>query len=136
VKRRRCVGKGALRAELTIARMDVERMVGTPAALPTRHHSSRLVPQLRLHDGLADLGAAVGAFIGEVDLRHGPMRLDVTHIHFKSDATRTDDEAGLDFVVMMDVGWHVGSPQEDTQESIHQWSLTGAEHTPAARRRS
>src|SRR5437899_1447065 len=90
-------------------------------ALPTlRIHGSRLVPQFRLHDGLANLGAAVGAFIGEVDLRHAPMRLDVAHIHLKSDAARTNDEGWLCVIVIMDIGWHVGSPQEDTQESIHQ----------------
>ena len=77
----------------------------------------KLMPQ-RLHDGLANFGATVGAFIGEVDLRHAPMRLDVTHKHRKSDAARTDDERRFD-AVMMDVGWHVGSPQEDIQEGIH-----------------
>jgi hypothetical protein len=85
--------------------------------------SPKLMPQLRLHDGLSNFGAAVGAFIGEVDLRHAPMRLDVAHIHRKSDTARTDDKGRFD-IVMMDIGWHVGSPQEDTQESIHQWSLT------------
>ena len=80
----------------------------------------KLMPKLWLHDGLANFGATVGALIGEVDPRHAPMRLDVAHIHFEPHTARTDDEARLDIVVMMDVGWHVGSPQEDTQESIHQ----------------
>ena len=82
------------------------------------------MPRFRLHNGLADFRPAVGAFISEVDLRHAPMRLDVAHIHRNSDAARTDDKGRFGIVVMMDIGWHVGSPQEDTQESIHQWSLT------------
>jgi hypothetical protein len=84
------------------------------------------MPRFRLHNGLADFRAAVGAFISEVDLRHAPMRLDVAHIHRNSDAAWTQDEGGFN-IVMMDIGWHVGSPQEDTQESIHQWSLTRSE---------
>ena len=75
------------------------------------------MPHFRLHHGPANLGAAVGAFISEIDLRHAPMRLDVAHIHRNSDAARTKDEGGFN-IVMMDIGWHVGSPQEDTQESI------------------
>ena len=99
---------------------------GANAPLPTlRIH--RLVPHFRLHDGSANFGAAVRAFIGEVDLRHAPMRLDVAQIHGQSDAARTKDEGRFDIVVMMDIGWHVGSPQEDTQESIHQRSLTRRE---------
>ena len=77
-------------------------------------------PQLRLDHGLANFGATIGAFIGEVDLRHAPMRLHVPDEHRKPDAARTDDEGRFGVVVMMDIGWHVGSPQEDTQESIHQ----------------
>src|SRR5882724_13440967 len=76
------------------------------------HPTNSLMPQLRLHHGLANLGAAVGAFIGEVDLRHAPMRLDVAHEHRKSDAARTNDEGWLCVIVIMDIGWHVGSPQE------------------------
>ena len=82
------------------------------------------MPHFRLHDGSANFGAAVRAFISEVDLRHAPVRLDVAQIHSQSDAARTKDEGRFDIVVMMDIGWHVGSPQEDIQESIHQWSLT------------
>ena len=80
--------------------------------MPTlRSYGSQLMPHFGLHDGPADLGAAVGAFISEFDLRHAPMRLDVAHIHRKSDAARTDDEGRFGVVVMMDIGWHVGSPQ-------------------------
>ena len=79
--------------------------------MPTlRSYESQLMPHVRLHDGLANLGAAVGAFIGEIDLRHAPMRLDVAHKHRKSDAARTDDEGWFGVVVMIDIGWHVGSP--------------------------
>jgi hypothetical protein len=31
--------------------------------------------------GLSDFGAAVGALIDEVDLRHAPMRLNVSDVH-------------------------------------------------------
>ena len=82
---------------------------GAPPLLPPT--IPRLMPQLRLHDGLANFGAAVGAFISEVDLRHALMRLDVPHKHFEPHTARADDKARLDIVVMMDVGWHVGSPQ-------------------------
>ena len=73
-----------------------------------------LMPRFRLHDGLANLGAAVGAFISEFDLRHAPMRLDIAHIHWNSDATRTDDEGRFGIVVLMDIGWHVGSLPKKT----------------------
>ena len=79
----------------------------------------KLMPKLWLHDGLANFGATVGALIGEVDPRHAPMRLDVAHIHWKSDSARTDDECWLGVVVMMDRGWHVGSPQENAQARQH-----------------
>jgi hypothetical protein len=81
------------------------------------------MPQFRLHDGLANLGAAVGAFIGEVDLGHAPVRLDVAHKHWQSNAARTNHEGRFGIIVLMDIGWHVGSPQEsfqkNIQESIH-----------------
>jgi hypothetical protein len=75
-----------------------------------------LVSQLRLDHGLAKLGATIGAFIGELDLRHAPMRLDVPNKHRKPDAARANDEGRLDVIVMVDIGWHRYSPQR----SIHQ----------------
>src|SRR5882757_10221050 len=75
-----------------------------------------LVRRLRLDHRLPDFNTAVGAFIGEVDLRQAPVRFDVLHIHGKPDTARTNDEGGFD-VMMADIGWHVGSPQR----SIHQW---------------
>ena len=66
--------------------------------------------QLRLHDRLPNFGAAVGAFIGEIDLRHAPVRLDVPYKHRKPDAARTNDEGRLDVIVMVNIGWHVGTP--------------------------
>ena len=85
--------------------------------MPTlRSYGWELMPRLRLHDRLPDFGAAVGAFVGEVDLRHAPVRLDVAHIHRKPDAAWTDDEGRFEIIVLMDIGWHVGSPDE----SIHQ----------------
>ena len=69
-----------------------------------RSYGSQLMPHVRFYDGAANLGAAVGAFIGEIDLRHAPVRFDVAHIHWKSDAARTDDEGRFGVVVMMQRG--------------------------------
>src|SRR5687768_8979754 len=78
-------------------------------------NEASLMLQLRLHDRLPNFGAAVGAFKGEVDLRHAPMRLDVPYKHRNPDAARTDDESRLDVVVMVDIGWHVGTPHGSIQ---------------------
>jgi len=86
---------------------------GANAPLPTLRS---LVPQLRLDHGLAKLGAAVGAFISELDLRHAPVRLDVPNEHRKPDAARANDEGRLDVIVLVDIGWHHYSPRG----SIHQ----------------
>jgi hypothetical protein len=62
--------------------------------------------------GLPDFGAAIQAFKDEVDLRHAPMRLNVANHHRQNPyAAGADDRdcVSLDFVVM-NVGWHVGSP--------------------------
>ena len=62
---------------------------------------------------LPDFGAAVGALINEVDLGHAPMGLDLPDIHrSQSYAAGTHDRRFLDFV-MLDVGWHVGSPSAE-----------------------
>jgi hypothetical protein len=71
-----------------------------------------LMLQFWLDNGLANFCAAVGAFKGEVDLRHAPMRLDVPYKHRNPDAARTNDESRLDVVVMVDIGWHVALPTE------------------------
>jgi hypothetical protein len=42
------------------------------------------------------------------------MRLDVAQIHRQSDTARTKDEGRFDIVVMMDIGWHVGSLPKKT----------------------
>jgi hypothetical protein len=76
---------------------------GASAPLPT-------LQTLVLYDRLPNLGATVRAFIGEVDLRHAPMRLDVSYEHRKPDAARTNDEGRLDVVVMVNIGWHDGTP--------------------------
>ncbi len=89
---------------------------------PIRQTNLGLV-SFRLCHGLLDFSAAVRALIGEVDLRHAPMRLDVPDEHRKPDAARTNDESRLD-VVMMNIGWHVGTPHG----SIHLSPLT---RTPA-----
>jgi hypothetical protein len=73
-----------------------------------------LVWPLRPDDGLPDFGAAVWALIDEVDLRHAPMGLDVPHEHGQqSYAAGADNRSSLDFV-MLDVGWHFGSPSQRT----------------------
>ena len=64
---------------------------------------------LRLGHRLPNLGATVGAFIGEVDLRHAPMWCDVLDVHRKALTAWTDHE-GWFGVVMVDICWHVGSP--------------------------
>jgi len=56
----------------------------------------------------------------KLDLRHGPMRLDVAQRTLEG--RRSSDKSrkgGLDIVVLMDIGWHVGSPCG----SIHQLTL-------------
>jgi hypothetical protein len=69
----------------------------------------------RLGHGLPDFGATVGALIDEVDLRHAPMRLDLSDIHRKqSNAAGADNRGRLD-LVMLDVGWHIGSPSAEAR---------------------
>jgi hypothetical protein len=92
------------------------KMVGTPAALPT--YDLPLMPQLRLHNGLANFGAAIGALIGEVNLGLVPMRFDVADIHWKPDTARTKDETWLN-AIMMNIGWHVGSPHGSNSRVAH-----------------
>ena len=81
---------------------------------------------------LPDLGAAVGALIDEVDLRHAPMGLDVSHVHREqSYATGADHRSCLNFVVL-DVGWHVGSPSQrkhgKLQPRVNLPRMTDADH--------
>jgi hypothetical protein len=67
------------------------------------------VSVFRLAYSQSDFAAAVGALIDELDLRHAPMRLDVSHMHRQqSHATGAKNRDVLYFVVL-DVGWHVGS---------------------------
>jgi hypothetical protein len=69
----------------------------------------------RLAYSLPDFAAAVGALIDEVDLRHAPMRLDVSHMHGQhSHATGAKNRNVLNFVVLY-VGWHVGSPSAEAR---------------------
>ena len=68
-----------------------------------------LVQQLRLGHRLPDLRAAVGAFKGEVDLRHAPMRCDILDVHRQALTAWADHEEWFG-VVMVDIGWHVRSP--------------------------
>jgi hypothetical protein len=41
----------------------------------------QLMPSFRLCYRLPDFRTAIGALIDEVDLRHAPMRLDVSNVH-------------------------------------------------------
>ncbi len=67
----------------------------------------------RLSYGMPDFGAAIGTFIDEVDFGHAPVRLDIPHIHgLQSYATGADDGRHLDVVMMMSIGWHIGSPPQ------------------------
>jgi hypothetical protein len=71
-----------------------------------------LVSPFRLRHGLPDFGAAVGALIDEVDPCHAPVGLNVSDVHRQySDTAGADHWRGLNFV-MLDVGWHVGSPSQ------------------------
>ena len=59
---------------------------------------------------LPDFAAAVGALIDEIDLCHAPMGLDVSDEHRqKSEAGGAENRSVLNCVVL-DVGWHIGSP--------------------------
>ena len=82
-----------------------------PAQLPPTapRPYENLVQQFRLGHRLPDLRAAVGAFIGEVDLRHAPMWCDVLDVHRQARTAWADHE-GWFGIVMVDIGWHVGSP--------------------------
>jgi hypothetical protein len=80
----------------------------------------RLVPNtsvsvFRLAYSQPDFAAAVGARIDELDLRHAPMRLDVSHIHRQQPyATGAKNRHVLNFVVL-DIGGHVGSPSAEAR---------------------
>jgi hypothetical protein len=67
---------------------------------------------LRLRHGLPDFGAAVGTLIDEVDLRHAPMGLDFSDIHRKQSYAAGADHSGCFTFVMLNVGWHIGSPSQ------------------------
>jgi hypothetical protein len=69
------------------------------------------VPLQRPAHGLPDLGATIGTLENEVDLRNIPMRLDVSDIHRQqSKAAGTDNRRHFDDMLMLNVGWHIGSP--------------------------
>jgi len=65
---------------------------------------------LVLPNSLSDFRTTIGAFVDQVDLRRAPMRLYVSNIHRQSHAARTNNHRRLNFVVVVNVGWHVGSP--------------------------
>jgi hypothetical protein len=87
----------------------------TGATVLIQSEAFALVLPFWLGYGLPDFRAAVGAFIDKVDLGHAPMRLDLSHIHRKqANAAGTDNRGRLEDVVMLDIGWHVGSPSQRT----------------------
>ena len=65
---------------------------------------------------LPHLRAALGAFIGKVDLRRAPMWCGLLEVH-RQVLTAWADHEGWFGVVMVDVGWHVGSPTMDSASS-------------------
>jgi hypothetical protein len=50
-----------------------------------------LMSPFGLDHSLSDFSATVRALVGEVDLRHAPMGLDVSYVHRKSQAVGTND---------------------------------------------
>ena len=66
------------------------------------------MPQSRLGHRLSDFRATAGAFIGEVDLRRAPMWCGLLEVH-RQVLTAWADHEGWFGVVMVDIGWHVGS---------------------------
>jgi hypothetical protein len=78
------------------------------------------MPLLGSGYGLPDFGAAVGAFIDEVDLRHAPMRFDIPDIHREQPyTTGADNRSCLEFVVVLDIGWHDGSPHSGSTVNLN-----------------
>ena len=69
----------------------------------------RSVQQFRRAHQLRDLRAAVGAFIGG-RLSHAPLRRDGLDVHRHDRATGANHGGWLSLVMMVDIGWHVGSP--------------------------
>jgi len=52
----------------------------------------------------------VGAFIGELDLSPMLNRFDVLDITSEGLPQPENHEGRLDVIMMMNIGWHVGSP--------------------------
>ena len=68
------------------------------------------MPALRPCDGLPDLGAAVRALVDEVYLGHAPMGFDFPDEHGQQSHTAGADDGSVLALVMLNKGWHVGSP--------------------------
>jgi hypothetical protein len=77
-----------------------------------------LMSLFRLRDGLPDFGAAIGTLIDEVDLRHAPMGLDVSHMHGEKAYTAGTEDRGCPDLVVLDVSGHVGSPSSGSTVSF------------------
>ena len=84
----------------------------------------------RFFQRLPDFGTAIETFIDEVDLRRAPVRLDLAHIHGQQPhAARTDLRRDLGDVMVVDKGWHVGSPMEAKSTMSHNHRIRLADGT-------
>jgi hypothetical protein len=70
---------------------------------------AQLVSPVWFGHSFPDFGAALRALVDEINLRHAPMGFNIANVHSETYAVGADDWGGLNFV-MLDVGWHVGSP--------------------------
>ena len=70
-----------------------------------------LVQQFRRRQQLRDVRAAVGAFIGQGELCHAPLRPDGLDMHRHYRAGRADHGRCFGFV-MVDKCWHGGIPND------------------------
>src|SRR6266571_5846618 len=88
----------------------------------------RLVLQhLRLPDGLPDLGAAISAFIDEVDFGKAPMRLNIAHVHWQEPHTSgANHRRDFDILMMLYISWHLGSPSQATTKPRAEATAGGA----------
>ena len=68
------------------------------------------MPTPRPCDGLPDLGAAIRALVDEVNLGHAPMGFNFPDKHGQQSYTAGADDRSILALVMLNVGWHVGSP--------------------------
>src|SRR5947209_8260256 len=91
------------------------------------------MPSLRRCNGLPDFSAAVRALIDKIDSGHIPVGLDLPDIHRRDAyAAGADHRSHLGFVlsVMLNVGWHFGSPSYASTSTSTQRQLTSGSRNP------